>query len=83
MGGRDFKKYFSFLKLQTQSFHCLHDYVEDSVEKVLVDVTRQSMSNKLIEEIEKSKLFFNVVPLSPEKNTSSIRNQARHAIART
>ena len=27
------------------------------------------MSNKLIEEIEKSKLFFNVVPLPPEKKT--------------
>ena len=69
MGGRDFKKYFSFLKLNTKLFHKLHDYVEDYVGKVLVSVTQQSMRNKLVEEIKKSQVFFNVVRNDPSITT--------------
>ena len=61
MGGRDFKKYFSFLKLNTKSFHKLHDYVEDYVGKVLVSVTQQSMRNKLVEEIKKVRYFLTLL----------------------
>ena len=59
-GPADFKKYFSILNFKSNSFHQIHNWCEDKVGSVLVNLAKKSMANKMKIEREKSYNYFNI-----------------------